>query len=156
MTWTAFHTATRTNLDLNEDKEAQYDADKKESLPILEKEAKQGMKGFKPIKFQPVHSIGIFEAEFGVKNQDLIFHFWPDGYHQAERDKRVTPRFPKNIGSILLENMSKVFDPMRIEVYEDRDVGAWFVKANGFGDSTFHRELAIKAVTAVHKAMGGS
>lgn len=153
--WTVFHTPSRTKLEADEEKTKQYEEAKKDSLPAIQKEAEEGVKPFEPIRFQPVHSVGFFEAEFGMRKKDIIFHFWPDGYHQAERDKRVLPRFPKGFGELLLKVMSDAFDPMRIEVYEDKDVGAWFVKALGFADSTFARELAIKAVTSVHKALGG-
>lgn len=154
MSWKEIHTASGTYIEVDAAKEQKLEEAKKD-LPIIQKEAASGLKPFELIKFQPVLSAGRFEAEFAVKGDDVIFHIWPHGYHEAERDKRHPPRFPKGFADLLVKTMGSAFDPMRIEIHEDRDIGAWFVKAIGYGSSTFYRELSIKAVTSLHKAMGG-
>ncbi len=131
-----------------------YDGLKKELAPVMEKEAviRQDLE---PIHFQPVRSPGIYEAEFGQKREDILFHFWPYGYHAADNDKKVLPRFPNGFPSVLLRVMTEIFKEGRVEMSYDADMGSWFVKAKGWGSSMFARELSIKACEGVHKGMGG-
>lgn len=129
---------------------------KRESLPILEREARKGQMPIEPIRFRPVKSPGIYEAEFAQKDKDLIFHFWPYGYHQAERDRRAAPKFKTGFEKALTDSMENVFSSNRVTVSLDRDVGAYFVKAANWGEHQFMSELAIKACEQVHKALGGS
>ena len=42
-----------------------------------------------------------------------------------------------------------------VDIEHDPDVGAWFVKAKGWGENQFSRELSIKACEQLHKALGG-
>jgi hypothetical protein len=128
---------------------------KKGSLPTIQKEADNGAPPFKEMKFQPVKSPGIYEAEFGVKGKDLLFHFWPWGYHAADANGQATPKFSADFLPKLKKIMGETFDAKRIEVKDDADVGALFVKASSWADNEFHRELAVKACEALHKAMGG-
>lgn len=153
-TWREIHTETRQEIDVTREKAKSLE-DEKLGLPKLQKEADQGLKPIQPIRFQPINGTDYFEAEFGVRGNDIIFHFWPWKYHETERNGRPVPRFHKGFASILVSTMGTVFDPMRVEIYEDRDVGAWFVKAIGYGTNTFHRDLSIKAVTELYKALGG-
>jgi len=129
---------------------------KKGSLPTIKREAGEGMKPFEQIAFQPVKSPGIYEAEFGVKGPDLLFHFWPHGYHLADAQGKSTPNFTQDFMPKLKKVMHETFEHNRVELKEDRDMGAIFVRASGWGDKQFHRELAVKACEAVHREMGGT
>jgi hypothetical protein len=154
MTWKEIHTQTRQEMDVSREKARSLEEEKK-GLPKLQQEADQGVKSIEPMRFQPVNGTDHFESEFGIKGDDIIFHFWPWKYHENERNNRPVPRFPKKFPSTLVATMGRVFDPMRIEIFEDRDVGAWFVKAVGYGSTTFHRDLSLKAITELYKALGG-
>lgn len=129
---------------------------KKGSLPTIRKESELGAPPFKELELQPVKSPGIYEAEFGVKDANVIFHFWPWGYHAADVAGRATPKFSKDFLPKLTRIMGETFDPKRVEIKEDPDVGAIFVKALSWGESQFHRELSVKACEALHKALGGT
>lgn len=136
-------------------KAADYEKAKAEGLPVVEKEAESGVRPFESVKFQPVISPGIYEAEFGVKGRDLIFHFWPDGYHKAERNSQRLPTFKKDFLLNLEQTMGDVFGSHRIQVQEDLDVGAIFVQAHGWGENDNVNKVAINACEKFHKAMGG-
>lgn len=125
---------------------------KEEFLPIAVKEASAGDKGIDQVDFQPVKSPGTYEAEFAVKGDDVIFHFWPWGYHDAERRGETTPRFKRGFQDSLMKAMSQAFDPKRVEISEDKDMGAIFVKASGFGSNQFFRKLSIEACELLHKS----
>lgn len=155
MTWMRQDSETHEVSGVDREKEAIYEKAKAEGLPIVTKESESGVKPFETMKFQPVRSPGIYEAEFGVKGKDLIFHFWPDGYHKAERDEKRVPEFKKNFFSMLSKAMGGIFGTNRILIKDDGDVGAFFVQAHGWGESDNHRELAIKACEEFHKDMGG-
>jgi hypothetical protein len=134
----------------------EYDTVRDMSLPIFQKEADQhAAHALQPVDFQPVRSPGIYEAEFGVKYDDLIFHFWPWHYHQETNAGRTAPRFKKGFEEAVAAVMSKEFGANRFEIKLDEDVGAIFVKCFGFGVTQFHREMAIKACENIHLAMGG-
>jgi hypothetical protein len=134
----------------------EYDQAKAEGLPVVTKEAEGGIKPLDPVKFQPVRSPGIFEAEFGVKGKDLIFHFWPDGYHKADRNSLAPPAFKKDFLQRLTKTMVDTFTKERVLIEEDRDMGAFFVKAHGWGENDSYREISIKVCEIFHKAMGGT
>lgn len=138
------------------ERQDQLNAAKAEVLPIAQKEAASGKKGFEPIDFQPVKSPGNYEAEFAVKGEDIIFHFWPWGYHDAQDKSRALPRFRKEFSSFLAVSMEKAFgNPKRLQIEEDRDMGAYFVKATGFAINPFHRNLCIEACEDLHKRLEG-
>lgn len=129
--------------------------EKKASLPVANREAESGMKPFREIKFQPVKSPGIYEAEFGVKGDDLIFHFWPFGYHIADAQNKATPRFAPGFLDKLTKVMHLTFNAKQVEIQDDKDMGALFVCAHSWGANQFHRELAVKACELLHVSMGG-
>lgn len=131
------------------------DEAREQGLPTITKEAEAGVKPFAQVEFQPVKSPGIYEAEFGVKGGDVIFHFWPSGYHVAERRGVAGPRFKPNFEAELKKVMGSVFDSNRVLIDHDPDVGAIFVRAKGWGEAQFHRDLCIKACEQLHAAMGG-
>lgn len=131
------------------------DETREENLPIIKKETDSGQKPFTPVQLQPVKSPGIYEGEFGVKGDDVIFHFWPSGYHAAERRGAAAPKFVAGFEVMLKKVMGDVFDAKRIKVEHDVDVGAWFVRAIGWADAQFHRDLCIKACEQLHAALGG-
>lgn len=157
MSWTEREVATGKEVDVTADKARMLDEVRKSSLPIVQKESESGVRPFETVKLQPVKGIGTFEAEFGLKGDDVIFHFWPYGYHDADRNEGMAlPQFPKNFMKILNDAMAKVFNIDRVELALDADVGAWFVKAKGYAQNQFHRNLCIEAVTVLHRALGGS
>lgn len=156
MSWTEQQTATRDIVDVDKAKARLFDEVKKESLPVVQKEADGGVRPFKTVQFQPVKGVRTFEAEFGVKGDDVIFHVWPWGYHEKDRDDgHRLPEFPKDFEQTLKKAMGKVFGENRVSLSYDGDVGAWFVMAKGFALNQFHRNLCIEAAQALHTAMGG-
>ena len=136
------------------EREAELEKAKAENLPLIQKEA-EGLRPFDPVEFQPVRSPGIYEAEFGMKEEDIIFHFWPAGYHEAQRERKPEPRFMAGFSVALTVTMGELFEDSRLEIQSDKDMGAIFVKARGWGKNQFARELAIKACEGVHSRMGG-
>lgn len=154
MNWTAQETKTRTNIELSSEKAQELDKAKQEGLPVIQKES-EGTKPFEPIKFQPVRSPGIYEAEFGVKGKDLIFHFWPYGYHQAEKEGIRTPNFHRHFAEELPQAMKVSFNLAQVETKRDEDMGAIFVKVNGAGENQFFHELAVKVCEELHRLLGG-
>lgn len=137
------------------DRAALLDKVKTEVHPKIVREAKSGDKGIDPLRFQPVRSPGLFEAEFAQRGEDVIFHFWPWGLHQADKESRPRPAFPPGFKSTLSSVLTKAFAPDAIKVEDDRDMGAIFVRVVGLGSRQFWRDLTIKAVTDLHHALGG-
>lgn len=133
----------------------ELDETRESSLPIVSKEADIGAPPFEPIKFSPVIGTDIFEGEFAVKNEDVIFHFWPHGYHAADAAGRTTPSFKKGFPETLKVVFEKEFGKGRIEIQDDRDMGALFVRATGWAANQFHREISVKALRELFVAMGG-
>lgn len=153
MNWKEQLASSRNHIsDVPSERAKVYDAEKEVSLPVISRESE---KPFEQVHPQPVISPGIYEAEFMTKNGDVIFHFWPHGYHRAEELDKVPPRFPKAFSSVLKEAMSKALSPTSLDIQEDRDMGAWFVKAKSLAERPFARNLAIEAMELVHKSMGG-
>lgn len=155
MTWTERNLETRTDSTAPAEKAKVLDKEKEKSFPTMMKEANE-IRPFDPINLQPVISPGIYEAEFGVKGKDVLFHFWPYGYHTAERRSTASPRFEKNFRSKLKEAMDHSFEAHRVEIIDDADVGALCVIAKNWGDSLFARELCVKACEKLHQLMGGT
>lgn len=153
MTWEELDNEKKTR---NYVEKKAYDEASAELKPVLEREEQQGAKPIEPLEFQPVRSPGIYEAEFAKKNDDLIFHFWPYGYHTAERAGIATPRFIPEFDTGLRKSFSDVFGAHRIEVNRDEDVGAISIKAFGWGGNDSYRKLAIEACEKTHLALGGS
>lgn len=154
MSWTEQEQQTRRPLVVTAEKAELLDRVKRESHPIITHEAALGDKGVAAIEFQPVKSPGIFEAEFAKKGDDVIFHFWPWGLHAAERSGKPRPPFQKDFYDALIMSVAFVYE-RNVEVSEDRDMGAWFVKASGAGQKQFWRDLAIKMVSDLHRRLGG-
>ena len=153
MTWTEQLSTDSSIATVSLERAKLFDMAKDSSLPVIQRE---GDKPFDVIKFQPVRSPGIYEAEFGVRGEDLIFHFWPYGYRLAESSGKAVPHFKKPFTTVLDVEMKKSFGTNRVELVEDKDMGSWFVKAKGWGVNQFYRELAIKVCENIHKNMGGS
>lgn len=129
--------------------------EKQASLPFIVKESNEGVRPFSQIELQPVKSPGIYEGEFGVKGNDIIFHFWPSGYHAAERRGVASPKFPPEFEAKLKQAMDGEFEARRVVVEQDRDMGSYFVRAVGWAESQFHRDLCIKACEKLHSLLGG-
>ena len=127
-----------------------------QALPAMLKEAEVGKKPFIPVHFQPVRSPGLYEAEFAKRDNDVIFHFWPYGYHEADRKGIAAPRFPKDFEPKLTTAMGDVFGTHRITVKHDMDMGAFFVCASGWANQQFWFDLAVKACQSLHTSLGGT
>jgi hypothetical protein len=123
---------------------------------VIEQEVNTGDKLVDPIIFQPVKSPGNYEAEFAIKGDDLIFHFWPSGYHDAQDKGFTTPHFKRDFSYHLVKVMSDSFSANRIEVENDEDMGAIFVKASGYASNQFYKDMAIMACEKLHKALSDS
>lgn len=137
-------------------KAAEFDEAKLQVMPVITKEAGRGEVPVQQVHFQPVKSPGIYEAEFANKDGTVIFHFWPYGYHQAERDGKPTPRFKPDFEKKLRAVMVPAFGERALSFEQDKDMGSWFVSAAGWGERQFYRDLAIKACRDLHYALGGT
>jgi hypothetical protein len=157
MSWTKRDQETAAISPVTGEAANSYDKAREEALPVFKKEVElNATQTLKPVDFQPVRSPGIYEAEFGVKYNDLIFHFWPWNYHSELKAGKNPPRFKAGFEDALRKVMDVEFGNHRVELKNDEDVGAFSVKCFGFGQNQFHREMAIKACEALHLAMGGS
>jgi len=132
------------------------DAARDEVNPILQKDAAKGEVPFAPVKLQPVKSPGIYEGEFGIKDGDLLFHFWPYGYGLAKRGGLASPRFKGNFEKALKDAMEVSFGVTRVKGEYVPEEGSWFVCAKGWGKSQFWYDLSVKACEKLHYALGGS
>ena len=155
MSWLEKEVETNKVSRTDEARTKVLDAERDAGLPTMLKESDNGVKPLAQVQLQPVKSPGIYEAEFGVKNADVIFHFWPSGYHAAERRGVAAPKFKQGFEAALRKVMGEVFDPARVVVEHDIDVGALFVRAKQWGEAQFHRDLCIKACEKLHAEMGG-
>lgn len=153
MTWKEKVPGERESHESTPEMTALYNMEKEKGLPVISSEP--GKKEFEPVSPQPVQSPGIYEAEFMTMGKDVIFHFWPWGYHDAESLNKVPPRFLKTFPDALKRAVASSLPSIKHEVTEDRDMGAWFVKAYGLADNLFSRDLAIKVCQTVHENMGG-
>lgn len=128
----------------------EYDSMTESLSPLVAKEAQQD-KGIEPIEFQPVKSPGNYEAEFAKKDDDILFHFWPYGFHDAQDKEKTPPRFKNGFETFLTQVMSETYGPKRVQLEKDLDMGAIFVRAMGAGSNQFFREVAIKACELLHQ-----
>lgn len=156
MEWTEQQTKTKESMQVDEARARLLSEVRQTSLPVVQKEADGGVRPFESVDFQPIKGVHTFEAEFGVKGDDVIYHVWPWGYHEADRkDGERLPVFKKDFEQVLSQSMAKAFGQGRCDITFDGDIGAWFVKANGFGTNQFYRDVCIEAAQVLHKAMGG-
>jgi hypothetical protein len=153
--WIEQEQRDRKLLTVTPAREQELENTKKEVLPIIAGEAEQGMKPFETIKFQPVKSPGLFEAQFAKKEGAIIFQFWPWGYHAAEREGRPLPPFTKQFREKLQPTLAKTFEDRFLRVEEVRQMGAYYVEAATYGKKMAWFDLARKAVTELHHALGG-
>lgn len=156
MSWTSQDPETRVEIPVSKEQAFIYDEARREGKPIVEREAARGQMPLEPVKYQPVKSPGIYEAEFASRDGDLIFHFWPAGYHLAERTGLARPRFGPEFADALKKSMEEVFDANRLEIDPTPENGSWYVKARSWGKTQFWFELATKACEKVHYRLGGS
>lgn len=155
MSWIERDIKTNKDAVANSERAQVLDKERATSLPTIVKEASE-IRPFEPVRPQPVISPGIFEGEFLIKKNDIVFHFWPYGYHEADRKSLAAPKFHKKFPAVLASVMRDTFGESRVSLSEDADVGAWFVRAMGWGDNVFARELCVKACGRLHKDLGGS
>ena len=161
MSWIEQEHASRQRLPVTQERALELDKTKEEEHPRLVQEAERGMKPVEPIKFQPVHSPGIFEAEFAMRQlvsdggigRDVIFHFWPWGLHSADKTGAPRPGFKKGFREMLEQVFKKHYT--QVEIRDDRDMGSYFVRLRGAGGAQFWFQIAVKAVTDLHHALGG-
>lgn len=155
MAWNEQEMRGRKPLTVTPERAAVLDMARSEALPVVKKEVGTGDKSVEPIKFQSVLSPGIFEAEFGTRGDDIIFHFWPWGFHEAERLGKPRVAFTPGFGAALSQALVDVLDGLHVHVEEVRDMGSWYASATGYAKKQFWRELAIKAITRLHHDLGG-
>jgi hypothetical protein len=137
-------------------REQELEKARDESLPVVNRQVGKGQLPVQPVRLQPVRSPGIYEGEFGVKDGDVLFHFWPYGYHEAERQRLAAPHFPARFEGSLLEVMNQEFGKNRVEILKDDDVGAYCVIARNWASQQMHFELSVRACEKLHKALGGA
>lgn len=125
---------------------------KKELSPVVEKEASSGAKAFETINFTPVLSPNNYEAEFAIKEDDLIFHIWPWKYHETEERGVQTPRFRKDFEEKLNRSFGSVFFS-KWEYEFNEEMGSYFIRAPGSGSNMFAKENAIECLENLHKEM---
>lgn len=130
------------------------DMEKESGIPIITKEPSS--RPFDQVRPQPVIGDKTFEGEFFVKGKDVIFHFWPFGYHKADDLNKIPPRFNKKIESVLKSCFEKNIIRYKVEISEDRDMGAWFVKIVNGSENLFYYDNAIAVCESIHEALGGS
>lgn len=155
MSWIEQELKDRKKLVVTEERSKTLDSIKAEVHPIIVNEAAQGTKPFEPLKFQPVRSPGHFEAEFAKKGSDVIFHFWPWGLHEAERNNQPRPPFDKSFRVHMHGALYEFYDSKLVVVEEDRDMGSFFAKVIGAGTKQFWFDMAIKCLTNLHYRTGG-
>ena len=162
MNWVEQKTETRENIEVSEAK-AKLLNEVRKDLPVVQKEADGGVRPFEALKLQPILGSQTFEAEFGIKGDDVIFHFWPWGYHETERkngdntDGPLAQRLPKFLPDFekkLSVSMISVFK--RAEISKDEDIGAIFVRIPGGAEFQFHRDMCVKAASELHVSLGGT
>jgi hypothetical protein len=159
MDWVERQSDTGMAMEVTPEKARVLDKARDEGLPVVEKEAARGQVPLDPIRFTPVRSPGIYEAEFARKDSDLVFHFWPYGYHEADRNSRPTPRFvPKfeHYMRILAVAEFGLVGGGSPAFHEDKDMGAWCMTVPGWGEKQFFHEVAVKFCEKLHHALGGS
>src|SRR5512140_1056144 len=151
MSWIEQEHQSRQRLPVTQARALERDKTKEEELPRIADEAERGMKPVEPIKFQPVHSPGLFEAEFAMREvwseggvgKDVIFHFWPWGLHTADVSGKARPAFKKGFAETLKQVFEKHY--VSVEIRDDRDMGAYFVRLRGVGGQQFWFKLAVNA-----------
>lgn len=154
MPWTEKDVATGASGSVGNERASLLDKVKNSTLPVIQKEAESN-KPFTQIHFQPVRASKTFEGEFALNKDDLVFHFWPWGYHEADKAGNATPRFRKDFELILRRVMGDVFGARRAELQFYLDLGSWYVRIPAAGLDQFHRDLSIKACENLHHALGG-
>lgn len=106
-----------------------------------------------PVIFQPVISPGNYEGEFGVKKNDIIFHFWPHGYHEAEDKRLAKPRFSSKFLSSLKTVVEDSFGANRTKIEFDEELGSYFVHANGWATNPMYKNMCIEFCERLHKLL---
>lgn len=163
MNWIEQEHASRRHLQVTEERALELDKTKQESYPVIAGEVGRGIKPLKEVRFQPVQSPGIFEAEFaqrdsttddGKISRDVIFHFWPWGLHAADKREEIRPSFRRGFKEALQKVMTSEYQGL-VQIEDDRDMGAFFVRIRGAGGQQFWHQLAVKAVTTLHLSLGG-
>jgi len=134
-------------MELNKERES--------SFPVISKETQKGAPPFDPVSFMPVIGTDIYEAEFAVKGSDIIFHFWPYNYHSADAAGKAPPAFKSGFQAQLKKTFESLFGKNRVEIKDDRDMGAFFVRAIGWADNLAWKELSIRAFKGFFNDMGG-
>lgn len=155
MNWVEQEHQSRTSIAVTDAREKILNEEKAKSFPVIAKETATGDKPVDPIQFQPVRSPGLFEAEFAKRGNDVIFHFWPWGLHEADRLGKPRPGFQPGFKRELQAVFTDQTGSQGLDIEDDRDMGAYFVKVKGLGAKLFWRDLSIKIVTALHKGLGG-
>lgn len=103
----------------------------------------------KPTPFSSIEFVKIdrksYVAEIGKKGSDYIYHFYPKDIPKDE--------FEDDMGAAFLEVFK---NKDRIEAAYTEELNSWAVKANGFADSLWGDELAMKVLSNLDNLLEGS
>lgn len=133
----------------------EWEIEKQISSGEIQKES-ENSKGFKPIRFQDFRAIGLFEGEFGEKGRDVIFHFWPDKFHENSRTNKSSTPLSKTFLTALDKATTEAIGKGRFEVVEDKDMGAVFMKIHGLKDDIFWKERCVELCKSLYLLLGGT
>lgn len=151
----------RNPTDISGSKKVEYDKESSEGIPKIMKEWETvdkglGGKPIDPIHFQEVLGPKIFEGEYGVRGEDIIFHLWPYGYHQAMDDNKFPPKFHKNFKGQLVVSVAKVFPTNKVELENHiQRMGSLYVCIYGGASGMFHDQKCIEFCEDLYKELGG-
>lgn len=131
------------------------------SEPVLEK-AGDTKQNIEALKFTKVLGPDTFDAEFGVKGDDAILHFWSAGSTVMVKNGKAPFPFPKHF-------MEKLNDALKAEFYEGRyelELGSiptergheWqsaYVRIPGLALAGPPRARLVQFLSDLHTALGG-
>jgi hypothetical protein len=155
MVWHERQLETQQDSQVDQARAAELDKAKVDVHQAIVKETGEGLRQFKPIKFQPVIGRGIFEAEFAEKDDDIIFHFWPYQYRLKQKEGKQLPQFPQGTENLLKLSLTTSFADNRIETSFDQDMGSFFVRAIGYAKSLDPKYLAVNVCKKFYELLGG-
>jgi hypothetical protein len=151
----------RNPTEISGSKKIEYDNARETGIPRLEREwesvdTKVGGKPIDPIHFQEVIGPKIFEGEYGVKGEDIIFHLWPYGYQQSMDDNKFPPKFHKNFKDQLGKSLTKVFTTNTVDQENHQStMGSIYVCIRGGASGMFYKQKCIDFCEDLFLNLGG-
>jgi len=142
-----------TGVETIEDKALLDELDRDSKVVTDEEEFSTTAKIIEPIQFQPVKAPGHYEAETAVRGQDVIFHIWPWGYHQAVAEEARPPSFRPKFQDWISTAFLSEYPDANIFIDYDADMGSFFVKIHGVGVSQFWMKRAIQCLENLYNLL---